>query len=405
MQLDSNTTKFRVGRMSNETFQLVCTAIINQVLTDESDDDTETNLTYSASLIEPCYIRLYEIISDDCKIQWDIQYNDSDNEISVEILVDGPYYDDDDDDELIRVAQKLLNERERIISKCLADLIKIDTDRGISKAMALSKYSYGLNPISCIDRDTGRVEHICLTLYCTVQNADELLPNEISRNSRNGLTANEEGILAFSHKYGFSNVYSLTNNRILGKNTANELTEKFPICAIFSLIADGKIKINTPLYVKDEHHTGAGLWMFVSTDGIIYGENQIKAPMEAEFDEREIPKAIVYRDGNKTVKLPIGAEFKLLEEIDGEIKIFDFRIEKTSKFPDDTETADDQLLVSLKHRAQQLGPNKYFDGTVFKAQLTQYEFDSVEGENTPDLSIVKDFFKKVMSALKALFGK
>ena len=62
MLLDSNTTKFRVGRMSSETFQLVCTAIFNQVLTNGSD--TKTNLTYSASLIEPCYIRLYDIAND-----------------------------------------------------------------------------------------------------------------------------------------------------------------------------------------------------------------------------------------------------------------------------------------------------------------------------------------------------
>lgn len=201
----------------------------------------------------------------------------------------------------------------------------------------------------------------------------------------------------------------LTSNIIFCSNSANESVSKYPIC---SLIARGPMKINTPLYVKDESQPENCFWMFISTDGIIYGENTINSPMAFLLSKKNIPEAIIYRDGNKIITLPLipdKEKFSLIEFSSGEeTKTFNLHIEKIAEFPNDMEIIRDIHLVALKHKAQQLGDNKYFDGTVFKEQLTpsyQEEVlalkkDEAFTEKYPILSKIKEILLKILDFLK-----
>ena len=412
--LATKETRLQVGRMSSETFQLVCTAVISQAFGHKGDE--ELPVKYSVDVVAPYHIIYCEIDTYDGAIigKTDLIYDEDDNVISIETISCNTVYND----KAIKLAQNQVNLIEDSVANCIASLIKVDSDKGVSNAMLLSSaYPYGMNPISCVNGETGNIEHICLTPYCTIQNEDKLLPDGFSINSRHRFEYVDEfegkeygAVFAQSlDKYGLGNSYMLTSNIIFCSNSANESVSKYPIC---SLIARGPMKINTPLYVKDESQPENCFWMFISTDGIIYGENTINSPMAFLLSKKNIPEAIIYRDGNKIITLPLipdKEKFSLIEFSSGEeTKTFNLHIEKIAEFPNDMEIISDIHLVALKHKAQQLGDNKYFDGTVFKEQLTpsyQKEVlalkkDEAFAEKYPVLLKIKEILLKILDFLK-----
>lgn len=397
--IGTKTVTLQVGKMSAESFQLLCTEAINS-----ANNKDKRNGEYSAQLKEPY-----------CMSFKKMHYEYSDKEIFEFNLS----YDVDNVNIIIAATQYAVNRKSRNgISRYLDDLAEILV--GIVKRKADDKYAsfseyseiypYGLNPITCFDREEECIKHICLTPYCSIQNEDELLrDSEYITNSHT---------LNFARKFAvaFDGILTivLTKRYICNVITMNPLYLggfNYPLCA---LISDTQIEINTPLYVKSECQPEDGFWLFISTDGIIYGENTLKAAMSIEFDGEEddidaTAKAITYRDGSKTVRLPLNtSKLELSEEVNGEIKTFSLSIEKTVELSDGAEFADDIQFISLKQKVKRLGANKYFDGTVFKAQLTPSgkaeilaaERNEAFTEEYPVLSKIKEILLKILDFLK-----
>lgn len=271
------------------------------------------------------------------------------------------------------------------------------------------------NPITCFNTTSNQIENIRLTPHGSIKdiNKPETYNSFKEFNRRLLLFASDEYECCLSSdKDRFDNgpFYTLCNNEITRKFSNGNSETWLPL---YSLIADTKIKINTPLYVKPAESTNGGAWLYIATNGIIYGDTIIKAGMQYKVIETENGQVefITYKDENHEISLPLIANELILirgNEHHKPIRLDVERVVEKDIFtscsdtervveediftPDsdveqvieeDVFASDSEDLANLMANIENLNDSLidgvYYDGTKFERLFT-YDFLKLEGK-------------------------
>ena len=222
-----------------------------------------------------------------------------------------------------------------------------------------------------------------------------------------------------SHAHYNDEKYRDNKDELIKEMYNNEITRKFSNgnsetwLPLYSLIADTKIKINTPLYVKPAESTNGGAWLYIATNGIIYGDTIIKAGMQYKVIETENGQVelITYKDENHEISLPLIANELILirgnehlepirldveRVVDKDIftscsdtervveeDIFTSDSDVEQVIEEDVFASDSEDLANLMANIENLNDTlidgTYYDGTKFERLLT-YDYLEFEGK-------------------------
>ena len=169
-------------------------------------------------------------------------------------------------------------------------------------------------------------------------------------------------------------VYSFCREKIVKIASAHSKETWLPIN---SLIANTHIRINTPLYVKPTDSGEEGTWLYIATNGIIYGDTVIKAAMEFKvIDAEKGPiELIIYKDENQEILLPLVTGELLLitgDELTKPIVLDIERVVESDILASESEEFAD-LRANIEKLNNSLIDRYYYDGTKFEELLT-YKF-------------------------------
>ena len=304
----------------------------------------------------------------------------------------------------------LKNNIDRLLEK-FAICLKLSSE--ISKIPSFFKPVF--NPITCFNTTSNQIENIRLTPHGSIKdiNKPETYNSFKEFNRRLQLFASDEHECCLSSdKDRFDNgpFYALYNNEITRKFSNGNSETWLPL---YSLIADTKIKINTPLYVKPAESTNGGAWLYIATNGIIYGDTIIKAGMQYKVIETENGQVelITYKDENHEISLPLIANELILirgnehhkpirldvervvekdiftscsdteRVVEEDIFTSDSDVEQV--IDEDVFASDSEELANLMANIENLNDSlidgAYYDGTKFERLFT-YDFLKLEGK-------------------------
>ena len=231
------------------------------------------------------------------------------------------------------------------------------------------------NPITCFNTTSNQIENIRLTPHGSIKNINKPKTYDsfklCCRKLR--LAASDKGEYCLSKDsdiYDNGSIYELSNNKITRLLRSSVGETWLPLC---SLIADTNIKINTPLYVK-ANGAEEGTWLYIATNGIIYGDTIIKAAMEYKVvDAEKGPiELIIYKDENQEILLPLVTGELLLirgDELNKPIVLDIERVVESDILASESEEFAD-LRANIEKLNNSLIDRYYYDGTKFKELLT-----------------------------------
>lgn len=404
-----------VGTITNEEFQTLCHMIViayKEIYGIMQAKDIEPDRILAIELLSPCSISFgqYKYEKSYCIVTLSCIGN---NKIVIEQEADRELY-------------SFSNDNYRMFFKAMDMAIEHSLELENRERLSSIPSPLRYNPISCFNLETNEVENIRFTpdfrlltesewpLYDVVyiDNIEESIneeKNEIEfRNMSKG--CGDIAILE-SHLYKRFRKISLYD--------ASKNTEIYwaPIPNM-----SWNVKINTPMLVKDVSSKNE-FWIYVSTTGLIYGENVVRAPMRVGHlkDSSKGGAMAVFDDGNVMVYIPLAADIQ-----QGMIRMYVLKegtnvnemmleVKGTGSLSD--VPIDDIALSNMKSNVQLLGESEYYDGNQFVELLSvtaqkqrtqiaaQKEMEKMEQMQLEEWSKEHPILSKICIALGRLCGK
>lgn len=404
-----------VGTITNEEFQALCHQIViayKEIYGMMQAKDIEPDRILAIELLSPCsisfgqyrYEKYYCIVTLSCI---------GNNKIVIEQEADRELYSYSKDD--YRMFFEAMN-------MAIKHSLKLENREYLSSIPSLLRY----NPISCFNMETGEVENIRFTpdfrlltesewpLYDVVyiDNVEEIINKEKVeielRNMSNGC-----GDIAIFD----SRLYKRIRKKSLYDASKNTEIYWAPIPNM-----SWSVKINTPMLVKDVSSKNE-FWIYVSTTGLIYGENVVRTPMRVDQlkDSSKGGAMAVFDDGNVMVYIPLAADIqqgmiRMYVLIDGaDVNEMMLEVKRTGSLSD--VPIDDIALSNMKSNVQLLGESKYYDGNQFVELLSvtaqkrrtqiaaQKEMEKMEQMQLEEWNKEHPILSKICIALGRLCGK
>lgn len=385
--------EIEVGKIPYQIFQLYCTNAINWAFTIKTDGEPrESNWDVYINLVSPTNFEVYTFhINNNNEVTATIGYKIEYINDSIIVIESASEYNTKFEflslfDEETRNANEEHNKKRETsineIHKLTMELLLMGFANSLKNTTAADIYKLYppvFNPISCFNLNSNKVEHLRLTPHSSIISIQDRKKydcyKELSR--KQGITpCKEDGYCASKdvNKHDLGAVYSFCREKIVKIASAHSKKTWLPIS---SLIAKTPIRINTPLYVKPTESSEEGTWLYIATNGIIYGDTIIKAAMEYKvIDTEKGPiELIIYKDENQELLLPLVANELLLirgSELTTPIVLDIERVVEEDVFASESEE-----FVNLKANIDKLNDSlidrNYYDGTKFEELLT-YKF-------------------------------
>lgn len=302
----------------------------------------------------------------------------------------------------------------KIINKMLLRgfAISLKLSNEISKIP--SYYTPVFNPVTCFNTTSNQIENIRLTPHGTIKNINKPKTYDSFklRSRKQRIFASDEGEYCISGEqdsYDNGALYELHNNKIIRRLRGTHSATWLQLC---SLIADTNIRINTPLYVKAKESEECA-WLYIATNGIIYGDTIIKAGMEYKVIEAEKGpiELISYKDENQELLLPLVANELLLikgNELTNPIVLDIERVVEEDIFASESEEFAN-LKANIDKLNNSLIERNYYDGTKFEELLTykflemKLEEERKRREQEEFEAMVKEKVDKFKQSAKSMF--
>lgn len=374
--------EIEVGKIESKIFQLYCVLALQDAFSCKNNDEgrfEELSLDTYIDIVNPTQIRAtlinlsknvneYYIYGISYQDDYIIIQCEADYEINVRI-------DYERLDEFEKLCDEKLNQTQKLIShmllRCFAGVLKESSE--VYKIPCL--FTPVFNPITCFNTTSNQIENIRLTPHGSIKDINKPKTYDsfklCCRKLR--LAASDKGEYCLSKDsdiYDNGSIYELSNNKITRLLRSSVGETWLPLC---SLIADTNIKINTPLYVK-ANGAEEGTWLYIATNGIIYGDTIIKAAMEYKVvDAEKGPiELIIYKDENQEILLPLVTGELLLirgDELNKPIVLDIERVVESDILASESEEFAD-LRANIEKLNNSLIDRYYYDGTKFKELLT-----------------------------------
>ena len=377
--------EIEVGKIESKIFQLYCVLALQDAFSCHKNDEgrfEELSIDTYIDIVNPTQIRAtliklsknineYYIYGISYQDDYIIIQCEADYEINVRI-------DYERLDEFEKMCDEGINKFQKLISNMLlryfAGVLKESSE--VYKIPCL--FTPVFNPITCFNTTSNQIENIRLTPHGSIKDINKPKTYDsfklCCRKLR--LAASDKGEYCLSRDsdiYDNGSIYELSNNKITRLLRSSVTETWLPLC---SLIADTNIKINTPLYVK-ANGAEEGTWLYIATNGIIYGDTIIKAGMEYKVIEAEKGpiELILYKDENQELLLPLVANELLL--IRGNELTAPIVLDIERVVEDDIFVSESEEFANLKANIDKLNDSlidrNYYDGTKFEELLT-YKF-------------------------------
>ena len=391
--------EIEVGKIPHQIFQLYCVNALSRTFAITFDEQSESpyNNEVYINLLSPTQFEVWSVSkhrNDEVTstILYRIEYvNNStiviDSESEIETHYGLALFNSE--------ARDALDENYKKQEDCINKIQKLEIDfllSGFAKSLKSSSavdiyqlYPPLFNPISCFSQNSNKIEHLRLTPHCSfISIRDKKKYNSYKAYSRKqGITPCKEDGYCVSkdvNKHDLGAVYSFCREKIVKIASAHSKETWLPIN---SLIANTKISINTPLYVKPTESESEGEWLYIATNGIIYGDTIIKAAMEYKVIEAEKGpiELIIYKDENQELMLPLVANELVLirgNELESPIVLDIERVVEKDIFASESEEFT-ILKANIEELNNSLIDRNYYDGTQFEELLT-YEFLEMKRE-------------------------
>lgn len=359
-----------VGTITNEEFQTLCHQIViayKGIYGMMQAKDIEPDRILAIELLSPCSISFgqYKYEKSYCIVTLSCIGN---NKIVIEQEADRELYSSSYVKDDYRMFFEAMN-------MAIKQSLKLENRELLSSIPSPLRY----NPISCFNMKTGEVENIRFTpdfrlltesewpLYDVVyiDNVEEIINKEkVEIEFRN--MSDECGDIAILE----SRLYKRIRKKSLYDASRNTEIYWAPIPDM-----SWNVKINTPMLVKDVNSKNE-FWIYVSTTGLIYGENVVRAPMRVGHlkDSSKGGAMAVFDDGNVMVYIPLAADIQ-----QGMIRMYVLKegtnvnemmleVKGTGSLSD--VPIDDIALSNMKSNVQLLGESEYYDGNQFVELLS-----------------------------------
>ena len=391
--------EIEVGKIPHQIFQLYCANALTRAFTIKIDKQSEYtgNTEVYINLYSPTHFSVFTFdINSKNEVKATVSYQ-------IEYINDSTIVIESDSEIKTNYGLALFNaEARNALDECydeiengIDEIQKITMDfllSGCSKSLKDTSaidiyqlYPPVFNPVSCFNLNSNKVEHLRLTPHCSfISIRDKKKYNSYKVYSRKqGITpCKEDGYCASKdvNKHDLGAVYSFCREKIVKIASAHSKETWLPIN---SLIANTKISINTPLYVKPTESESEGEWLYIATNGIIYGDTIIKAAMEYKVIEAEKGpiELIIYKDENQELLLPLVANELVLirgNELESPIVLDIERVVEKDIFASESEEFT-ILKANIEKLNNSLIDRNYYDGTQFEELLT-YEFLEMKRE-------------------------
>lgn len=356
-----------IGKISTQEFQFACVSAV--LLARDSYDFRDSKI----SIVSPTKVLIYKYSS------WYVRRFFGWGKRELE-----EYYRfleiDYVNDEKIVCTYYLSYDDEKVVKTVLEFSFSLQ-ERGRIRAMCSTGYSFVFNPVSCFNLDTGEMENIRLTPYCSVLKEEDCWLCDYGKSYSNHqlmLIPNENLCVAKDEtEEDIGDSYALTERLIVKQHTSKFNADEEYKCSwltLSSFIKDSPLKVEAPLYLTSDD--GKTAWLFMATTGIVYGDVLVKAPMRLNTESMEIE----YDDGSRLIGLQWTDEkhITVREEINGSVTTRMFCVEDKSEdfiapalpvveSPEEIEEEEDAEVKDIMRKVEQLDldNSNYYDGTQF----------------------------------------
>lgn len=421
--------EIEVGKIPHQIFQLYCANALTRAFTIKIDKQSEYtgNTEVYINLYSPTHFSVFTFdINSKNEVKATVSYQ-------IEYINDSTIVIESDSEIKTNYGLALFNaEARNALDECYDEIEKgIDEIQKITMDFLLSGFSESLkdtsaidiyqlyppvfNPVSCFNLNSNKVEHLRLTPHCSIIPIQDRKKYDSYKlfSRKQAITAcKDDGYCASKdvNKHDLGVVYAFSLEKIEKIASAHSKETWLPIT---SLITNTNIKINTPLYVKPKESEGEGAWLYIATNGIIYGDTIIKAGMEYKVIEAEKGpiELIAYKDENQEILLPLVANELLLIRGDELTKPIVLDIERAVE--EDILTSDSEEFANLKANIEKLNNSlidrNYYDGSKFEELLTyrflemKLEAERKEREQEEFDAMVKEKVDKFKQSAKSKF--
>lgn len=372
-----NSFEIVIGKIPTQEFQFAC---VSAVLFAKKAGSR-------ISIVSPTRVLIYDFIIAQWTVEWFGGIIKTKEQKELYSFFEINYVND----EKIVCTGNLYREDERVVKTALEFSFSLQ-ERNRIRAMCSTGYSFVFNPVSCFNLDTGEMENIRLTPYCSVLKEEDCLLCDVGKFPYGGHSYGDHQLMLMPNENlcaakdeteeDIGDSCALTERLIVKQHTSKFNADEEYKCSwltLCSFIKDSPLKIETELYLTSDD--GRTAWLYLATTGIVYGKELVKAPMRLNTELMEIE----YNDGCRIIGVQLTDEehITVREEINGSVTTRIFCVEDRSEdfiawcgpcVSDSDETLETENenpeVADFIGKTKQLEGSHYYDGTEFVPFIT-----------------------------------